>query len=310
MARYPTRLLFVILFFLNYIFCNQNIEEEPEPTLPECSISAVAWSPDGAKIAFFYEPLVWNTQYGRYDVLDDSVGLWCINPDGSDMEMIIGGLMATSLDWHPDGTKLIIPGYEINLADTSIMPIESGAYPRYNHDGSMIVYTIYVGDSMGLWIINTDGTGKKRLNIDWEKGDWAPNGQEIVCARWPRQPTPLIITDTNGVIVNELPLPPTDASTPFHDVPPSISSDGVMILFNYRTEQYLADWQICVIKHDGTDFKQLTNDGGWFQVWNPDGSMIAYCKYSFWGDEEDGDGQLWVMNADGTIKRQLTFVKK
>ena len=54
----------------------------------------------------------------------------------------------------------------------------------------------------------------------------------------------------------------------------------------------------------------IANDGGVYPVWSPDGSMIAYVKYDLWGSEEDGDGQLWVMNADGTGKKQLTFVRR
>jgi Tol biopolymer transport system component len=143
-----------------------------------------------------------------------------------------------------------------------------------------------------------------------DDADWSPNDREIVFVpAYPHQPSPLIIIDTNGTIIDTLPLPETYAPAPINS-PPAFSPDGNKIVFEYRTDSLLSDWQIYVINRDGTGFTQLTEDGGNYPVWSPDGSRIAYVKYSFWGSEENGDGQLWVMNVDGTYKRQLTFVRK
>ena len=300
-------LLTLILWLcMEYLNCSE--AEKPEPTFPEWAVLDIAWNPDGSKIAFSWTPLVWDSAYNCYQSIYDSSGIWFINPNGTGLQFFLKGLF-TSLDWHPDGTKILVPGYEINLTDTTITPIRTGAYPRYNYNGTKITYTIYAGDSMGLWIINRDGIGGKHLNKNWERGDWAPNNKELLCQRYPFSPTPLIIIDTNGTILREILLPRTEASWPFYAVP-TFSKYGSEILFAYRTEEYLADWQICITNADGTGLKQITNDGGVLPVWSPNNSRIAYCKYSFWGSEEEGDGQLWVMDADGCNRKQLTFVKK
>ena len=53
---------------------------------------------------------------------------------------------------------------------------------------------------------------------------------------------------------------------------------------------------------DGGNFRQLTNDkyGDLQPSWSPDGTRIAYYT------DVDGNFQLFVMNADGSGRRQLT----
>lgn len=55
------------------------------------------------------------------------------------------------------------------------------------------------------------------------------------------------------------------------------------------------------MKADGTDLKQLTNTQGYSCDWSPDGSKIVYT------DSRAVNGRLWIMNADGSNKDQLTF---
>jgi len=302
--------LLLILFPLSAQILSCSKDENPEPTFPRGCISAITWSPDGSTIALEYSILVWDTLQDDYVPVEDSHGIWFIKPDGADLRFFMRGLFGGSLDYHPDGTKIITGGYEITIIDSSVtyLPWVWGE-PRYNPDGSKILCTSSMGDSGGLWIVSMDGSNKRRIDINGELGDWAPNGREVVYVRWPHQPTPLVIADTTGAIVKELPLPTTYASGPIL-WPPSFSPDGTKILFDYDTDSLLSDWQIYVINRDGTGLKQLTEDGGKCPAWSPDGKKIAFYKYSYWGSEEAGDGQLWIMNADGTNKRQLTFVVK
>ena len=308
-------LLFLILFLLGVQILSCAKKEQPEPTYPLIAIPAIAWNPDGSTIAVSYTPLIWDSINNYYTGIYDSMGLWFIEPDGSNLTMFLQGNFS-SLDWHPNGEMIIVPGYVIDVTDTTVSYLYIGAYPRYNPDGSKISYTIYVGDSMGLWIVNSDGTGAHRIAISAEMADWAPNGRELVYVRYPYDPTPLVIADTNGTVTFEIPLPETHASRPLRS-PASFSPDGEKILFDYQIiigdftsdDMLLSDWQIYVINRDGTGLEQLTEDGGVFPVWNPDGQKIAYVKHSHWGSEEAGDGQLWVMNADGSDKKQLTFVR-
>jgi Tol biopolymer transport system component len=58
-----------------------------------------------------------------------------------------------------------------------------------------------------------------------------------------------------------------------------------------------------LIRSDGTDLKQLTNNSAADQLpsINHDGSLIAYMSNA------DGDDEIYVTNRDGTHTDQLTF---
>src|SRR5829696_2386739 len=58
---------------------------------------------------------------------------------------------------------------------------------------------------------------------------------------------------------------------------------------------------------DGSGLLNLTNDATFDDrdpAWSPDGKQIAFIS------DRDGDQEIWVMNADGSSPRQLTFDDK
>jgi Tol biopolymer transport system component len=70
-----------------------------------------------------------------------------------------------------------------------------------------------------------------------------------------------------------------------------------------------ANSEICVVNADGTGLTQLTDDPEYEEhpAWSPDGRRIVYTKYprkrnGTWFD----DLSVWVMNADGSGKKELT----
>lgn len=302
-----TLCVYSVILCLQMLNCSE--EERPEPTLPRWCAGDLTWSPDGSTIAFMYVPIEWDTLMEEYVTVFDSIGLWFINADGSNLRMFMHYEFSRP-DYHPNGDSIIAGGCLINVIDTVIIPrpwVKSN--PRYNPDGSKIVYACYYGDSMGLWMVNADGSDLHCVLREGWKADWSPGGNELVCVVYPFRPTPLVIADTSGTILTELPVPLTYSAGPIISVP-SFSPDGSKILFEYQTDSLLENYDVYVINPNGGGLTRLTDDGGVHPVWSPDGSKIAYVKYDHWGSEEAGDGQLWVMNADGTGKRQLTFVRE
>src|SRR6266705_2997019 len=84
---------------------------------------------------------------------------------------------------------------------------------------------------------------------------------------------------------------------------PAWSPDGKKLAFFRQLGNVR---QVFVVDLASGTERQLTNQGSnAAAVWSPEGDKIA-----FWSGDEKGFGQLWVMNSDGTQKKQLTFPEK
>jgi TolB protein len=89
---------------------------------------------------------------------------------------------------------------------------------------------------------------------------------------------------------------------------PKVSSDGSMILY-CAMDRKTKKWKIWVMNADGTGETQLTTDTECDDVhpaWSPDDSKIIYA--SDIGKDSNGkrNFDIWVMNANGSSKTQLT----
>lgn len=107
--------------------------------------------------------------------------------------------------------------------------------------------------------------------------------------------------------------------SPGYDAEATVSPDGQSIVFTSTRD---GDLDIYVMNVDGSNVRRLTDeigyDGGPF--FSPDGTMIVYRAYHPPTPEEEADYrrllahnlvrpsrmEIWVMNADGTDRRQVT----
>jgi len=126
-----------------------------------------------------------------------------------------------------------------------------------------------------LYTMNADGSDIKRItNNSWREtqAEVSPNGETILCTI-------------------------------------AFTSDTV--------EELDASWEIVAMDSDGNNLKKLT-DNDYFEKgpdWNHDGTKITYVADSAQRTNEDIKNKhpfrldLYVMNADGTGKKQLTFAE-
>ena len=83
---------------------------------------------------------------------------------------------------------------------------------------------------------------------------------------------------------------------------PTPTVAGTIAFTRYREKQ--DEVEVCTVNTDGTGLRTLAGgrDGAQYPSWSPDGKKIAYCA----GDSLRHDWHVWVMNADGSGKVQLT----
>jgi Tol biopolymer transport system component len=138
-------------------------------------------------------------------------------------------------------------------------------FPDVSPDGSEVLYTStpISGGYRGIWVINSDGSGKTRLT--------APDSSSL------------------------------DASAHFADWAPRWSPDSKKIAFNrygYQTASYTDD--VFVMNADGSGLTDLTpntpiGSANLDVTWSPDGTRLAFMRQS-----TAFQNQVWVMNSDGS----------
>ncbi|MEJ7637889.1 MAG: hypothetical protein WKF75_07895 [Singulisphaera sp.] len=101
--------------------------------------------------------------------------------------------------------------------------------------------------------------------------------------------------NTDGSGATKLPIPETDE---VHDW----SSDGRwLVTVSDRHPPHGSGYQLYLMRPDGTDQRRLTEDRGLNVCprFSPDGRRIAYLH------QERGENSLWVVNIDGSGRRQV-----
>jgi Tol biopolymer transport system component len=227
---------------------------------------APAWSPDGQKIAF---------------VEIHSGDLYVINADGTNearLTTLPSGYSedATALGnpaWSPDG-KWIAFGRSTVPDTSTVDPSASASAPAEGLSG--------------IYLINVDGTGLRKLTSIAGGPVWSPDGKRIAFIDASSE---LNVINADGSERKELPARTDD--------PPQLawSPDGERIAFIGNRSK------LNVINADGSGRRSLTNVPGLsyvaFPTWSPDSEKLAFSCPT----------DLCVINVDGTgLKRIATKV--
>jgi Tol biopolymer transport system component len=263
------------------------------------SISDVAWSPDGRKIAYSSSLPSNNDDYYFH--------IFVINVDGSGRRR----LTKTDADdwgpvWAPNGRKIAFdrngdgPNWvHVVSADGRGLRQLTGELnwsnfswsPSWSPNGQRIAY-----DALdGIRTMNPDGSAKLRLasGVNGSSPSWSPDGRRIAFA----SDDELRVMNADGAHGRTLVRSPR---TGIESI--AWSPDGRKIVFASGE----GDWEIYVVNADGSGLRNLTdNSRVWDRdpSWSPDGRAIAFTS------DRDGSDEIYVVNADGGGLRNLSGSK-
>ena len=235
-------------------------------------IAQVAWSPDGARIAY-------------QDPIADERGIFVANADGSDAVRLTEGANDAWPSWSPDGKTIL---FSSTRYDPSIPPCEpAGSDATCPTD---------------LYVVDVDGSNVARLTKDpvaEYRATWSPTSERIAFERNTQDPPlmrPAIFTmDPDGTDIRQV-----SSGRGGSDFWPSWSPDGERLAFaSIRYE----DWGIWAVEADGSNERMILGGTGAGYVddpvWSPDGSLIAFVG-NLSVDNYSPEDALYVMRPDGT----------
>src|SRR5216684_3008898 len=240
-----------------------------------------AWSPDGRKIAFY------SNRSGHY-------AIWLMDPDGSHLTQFTtpdGGryLDSNAPAWSPDGSKIaywsgvahksgniwVMNVDGSNRTQLTDQPVGINADgPTWSPDGKKILFSSNRPGSQGIgnWIMNADGSDQRVFTTNTfvrARPSWQPSST-----------TPPSVT--NGSLNGDV-------------------GEGKYGLIALTFKDEAGKLQIFTIRPDGSQKKQLTFEGDNGRPdWSPDGTRIAFATI------RDGKGSVGVMAADGSSQKLLT----
>ena len=234
--------------------------------------------------------------------------IYLMNADGSGQTRFSFSAKDGSLNWSPDGSKMVFNSNKDGNAEIYVMNADGTGQTRltfnsaddysgdWSPDGSRIAFVSGRDGNTEIYVMNSDGSAQTRLtnNPATDRNPtWSPDGSKIAFASNRNGNYEIYVMSADGTGQTNI------TNNPSLDLDPRWSPTGAKITF--RSGRAGPQDDIYVMDADGSNPTNLTANqaADEFPAWSPDGSKIAFFT-------NRGGWEVYVMNADGSGQTNLT----
>jgi len=277
------------------------------------------FSKPGASLAKWYP----DSRSLIYNKSGDDAGIYKINADGTGYTKLIS---SNNKIGHPSvapDNETILFQKKIISTDKNVLVLKysngdekiltdslyNSTDGSYHPTGNLVAFTSedHHGN-LDIYIIKTDGTGKKRLTVD-ESYDysphWSPEGSRILFTSHREGHPNIYIMNIDGSDKRNL------TPGPGEEFSAAWASDGQRIIYSSRNPKAKAGLnpltkhntsELYILNLKDKESKRITQnpDLDVLPHWSPDGKKIAFTTCA------TGNREIFIMNSDGTNVIQLT----
>jgi Tol biopolymer transport system component len=280
--------------FVTLTNCDKDIIKPP-PYAPYHDTPS--FSPDGKTVAFF--------RLGNEPI---ETGIYLLDVSSGEISFLVQSRGCP--DWSPTDSLIAYQGlddqiYTIHLPTGKISQLTTEGqnyYPDFSPNGKRIAYDSNWKDARGasaIWLMDPDGGNKKDISVhgtgEWRDPCWSSDGDKIGHFRYIGVVTSeIFIMDSTGT--SEVRLTNNNRQ----DTAPAWSPDGSLIAWASQVsgKTYPDLW---LMNTDGTDQRYFLS-----RAKNPDWSPDSQ-KLVFVAPDSQGKEVIWMINKDGSDRRQITF---
>lgn len=158
-----------------------------------------------------------------------------------------------------------------------------------------------------IYLMDYDGAMQRRLTTNRALNigpNWGPDGRMLAYVSFAPGSPDIFLTQLDGRPLTR----PARGGDNVANHSPAISPDGTKIAFTSNQGGQTGYYDIWVVNRDGTGLRNLTpntdrsSEGA--PAWSPNGAQLVFTS------DRTGTNQLFIMNADGTSVRRITFAEK